>query len=82
MPRYFFHLVLDGTTLPDPEGQELRDADEAWDAARAAAINLMDTSFERAVNWLNCLFEVRDEAGEVVLELPFREAVTSKEQPN
>ena len=36
MPRYFFH-VKDGTALPDNDGLELRDSDEARAEAVIAA---------------------------------------------
>jgi hypothetical protein len=82
MPRYYFNLYLEGTLLPDAEGQELRNADEAWEAARAAAVDLMQTGFQRPVNWFTCHFDVRDEADETVLEFPFAEAVETSQQPN
>lgn len=78
MPRYFFHVVLENERVPDPDGQELPDPDAAWEAARRTAVTLMDTPVERPVNWLTCRFEVQDEAGEIVLEFPFAEAVESK----
>ncbi len=82
MPRYFFKLQLEEETIPDLEGQEFRDADEAWEATRAMARNLMATEFSRPVNWTICHFEVSDEAGEVILEFPFLEAVEFPQQSN
>ncbi len=35
------------------------------------ARNFMSTQSDLGVNWLACLFEVRDEADEIVLEFPF-----------
>jgi len=34
------------------------------------------------VNWLSCHFEVTDEAGEIVFELPFTEVVEVTPRPN
>ncbi len=75
MPRYFFHVSLEGTLIRDPDGQELPDPDAAWERARRAARELMRTDLGRPVNWLGCHFAVADDAGEVVLEFPFAEAV-------
>ena len=75
MPRYRFHLVLEDAVLPDPDGQDLPDADAAWGVARRSARDLMRSDLGQAVNWMACRFEVRDEADEIVLEFPFPEAV-------
>jgi len=75
MPRYFFHVQIGTDVLEDPDGQELRDADQAWEVANAMARNLMDTAFERPVNWAASQIEVRDSRGEIVLEMPFIEAI-------
>lgn len=82
MPRYFFHLRCEDTTVPDPTGADLRDPDHAWEAARSMARDLMSTQSGVGVNWLSCWFEVRDEANEIVLEYPFSEAVEIKDLPN
>ncbi len=75
MPRYFFHVSLEGTLIRDPDGHDLPDADAAWERARGAARDLMRTDLGRPVNWLACHFVVAGEDGEVVLEFPFAEAV-------
>jgi hypothetical protein len=78
MPRYFFHLHCNDKAVLDPSGSELRDPDEAWGAARATALELMQTQPTADVNWLTCRFEVADEAGEIVFELPFTEVAVAK----
>jgi hypothetical protein len=78
MPRYFFHLRCESKAVLDPSGTDLRDPDQAWEAARVTALNLMQTQANADVNWLTCRFEVADEAGEIVFELPFTEAVEVK----
>ncbi len=82
MTRYFFHLRQGDQMLQDIEGQELRDADEAWEAVKAAAASLMNHEFEHPVNWAETVFEVQDEAGEIVMEFPCLEAVELKSQPH
>jgi hypothetical protein len=81
MPRYFFHLRSPDAHVIDPEGAEFGDADEAWEAARRTARTLMRTPAEGGIEWLRCSFEVLDDAGEVVFELPFAEAIAPDEPP-
>src|SRR4051794_24089848 len=78
MPRYFFHLHCGAKTVSDPTGAELRDPDQAWEAARTTARELMQTEAAADVHWLSCHFEVADEAGEIIFELPFAEVVEIK----
>ncbi len=75
MPRYFFNVHIGRDVLADPDGQELRDADQAWEVAKAMAQNLMDTKFERPVNWAASHIEVKDDLDGIVLEFPFLEAI-------
>jgi hypothetical protein len=82
MPRYFFHLRCSGSDVIDPSGADLRDPDQAWEAARATARDLMEAQADANVNWLRCYFEVLDEAGEIVFELPFSDVVELRPKPN
>ena len=82
MPRYFFHLHCATKTVRDPSGADLRDPDQAWEAAQVAARDLMQGQADAEVNWLTCSFKVTDEAGEIVFELPFTECVETKKLPN
>jgi hypothetical protein len=75
MPRYYFNLHAPGVEVPDPEGETLPDADAAWAAARRIARGLMRMPLDLGLNWLAARLEVTDEAGEIVLEFPFTEAV-------
>jgi hypothetical protein len=79
MPRYFFNVHIGKDILSDPEGQELRDPDQAWDVAMAMAENLMSTKFEQPVNWASSHIEVKDDVDEIVLEFPFLEAIQFKQ---
>ncbi|MCB8819551.1 DUF6894 family protein [Microvirga rosea] len=82
MPRYFFNVHIGEHTVFDPEGQEFPNADEAWEATKAMAQDLMATKFTKPVNWASCHIEVNDEAGEIILEFPFLEAVPFTQQPH
>lgn len=74
MPRYFFNTRIGNDLIPDPEGEELRDADHAWEVARAMIRQLLREGNEQP-HLLSAHLEVTDEAGEVVLEFPFSEAI-------
>jgi hypothetical protein len=74
MPRYFFNTHIGDELISDPEGEELRDLDRAWEVARAMIRELLKTEgVERGL--LNATLEVTDDEGEVVLEFPFAEAM-------
>ena len=78
MPRYFFNTRVGDDFVPDPEGEELRDPDHAWQVARAMIRELLQEQNEQP-NLLTARLEVTDEAGEVVLEFPFSEAIATPE---
>ena len=74
MPRYYFNTRIGDELVADPEGEELRNPDRAWEVARAMIRELLKTDgAERAL--LNATIEVTDDAGEIVLEFPFTEAI-------
>jgi hypothetical protein len=74
MPRYFFNTRIGDELIADPEGEELRNADRAWEVARAMIRELLKTEDTRA-GLLNAVLEVTDDEGEIVLEFPFTEAI-------
>jgi hypothetical protein len=82
MNRYFFHLHRTGDRLKDDQGQLFRDADEAWEAARATARALMAGDPQRAPEWLTSRFEITDQTGTILFELSFLEAVEPQGDPN
>ncbi|MBN9149745.1 MULTISPECIES: hypothetical protein [unclassified Nitrobacter] len=74
MPRYFFNTRIGSDLILDPEGEELRDPDQAWRAARTTIREILKTDGEqRAI--LHAVLEVTDASGEIVLEFPFTEAI-------
>jgi hypothetical protein len=74
MPRYFFNTRIGDELILDPEGEDLRDPDHAWEIARAMIRELLKTEGSEG-SLLNAALEVSDDAGEVVLEFPFSEAL-------
>jgi hypothetical protein len=73
MPRYFFNTRIGDELIDDPEGEELRDADRAWEVAGAMIQELLKT--EGAEGLVGAVLEVTDDEGEIVLEFPFTEAL-------
>jgi len=74
MPRYYFNTRIGGELIQDPEGEFLRDADEAWDVARTTIRQILKTEGSQ-VSVLQASLEVTDENGETVLDFPFNEAL-------
>jgi hypothetical protein len=77
MPRYFFNTRIGDDLIPDVEGEELRDADQAWVVARAMIQELLEDQGGQA-NMLTASLVVTDQKGEVVLEFPFSEAMIAQ----
>lgn len=74
MPRYFFNTRIGDELIDDPEGEELRNADRAWEIARAMILELLKSEGADGA-LLNAVIEVTDDEGEIVLEFPFSEAL-------
>ncbi len=74
MPRYFFNTRIGEELIPDPEGEDLRDADHAWQVARATIREIIKTEAAQ-VDLIRASLEVTDEGGDVVLDFPFSEAL-------
>jgi hypothetical protein len=74
MPRYFFNTRIGDEVLRDPEGAELRDPDQAWEVAKTMIQELLRDEGD-SPHLMTAILEVTDQAGEVVLEFPFSEAL-------
>ncbi len=74
MPRYFFNTRIGDEVISDPEGELLRDPDQAWEIARAMIQELLKLEGAQG-DLLKAILEVTDDAGETVLEFPFTEAM-------
>jgi hypothetical protein len=81
MPRYFFNTRIGDELITDPEGEELRDPDRAWEIARAMIRELLKTEGTGS-GLLNAVLEVTDDEGEIVLEFPFTEALLDLSDEN
>jgi hypothetical protein len=75
MPRYFFNLRNSSGYLEDEEGQDLPDAGSARQAAMTSARSIVSEESRKGVIDLRASIEIRDEAGAMVLEMPFGDAV-------
>jgi hypothetical protein len=81
MPRYFFNTRIGDDLISDPKGVQLRDPDHAWEVARAMVLEILRDQPGQP-NLLAAILEVTDEHGNLVLELPFSEAlIPSPEEP-
>jgi hypothetical protein len=76
MPRYFFNTRIGDDLIPDPDGVELRDPDQAWEMARTMIQEILRDQRDQP-NLLAASLEVTDERGEIVLEFPFTEALVA-----
>jgi hypothetical protein len=77
VPRYFLHMryINGGEHLAvDEEGDELSDASALRRHVEDTIRDLINHTPIRGINWYECTFEVTDEAGQLVLTLPFSEA--------
>ena len=74
MPRYFFNTRIGDQLISDPEGEELRNPDRAWEFARTMIRELLMTEGAGS-SLLNAILEVTDDEGEIVLAFPFTEAI-------
>jgi hypothetical protein len=72
MPRYFFNTRIGDELIADPEGEELRNPDRAWEVARTMICELL--KIEGMEGLMRAVLEVTDDEGEIVLEFPFPEA--------
>ena len=76
MTRYFFDLNECGDVVEDAEGHELPTEAAARDIAIKFARSIMVAEVVDGRLCLGCRILVRDENRQVVLEVPFRDAIT------
>jgi len=80
MPRYFFNTRIGDETIPDEDGDELRDPDHAWEVAKAMIVELLRDEGHHP-SLFTASIVVTDESGETVLEFPFSEALITEPEP-
>jgi hypothetical protein len=74
MPRYFFNTRIGDELIVDPDGEDLRNPDRAWEVARQMILEVVKSEgTQRAL--LEAVIEVTDVEGDIVLEFPFTEAL-------
>jgi hypothetical protein len=77
MARFYFHVRSGGDLMRDPDGSDLPDIDSARkEAVRMACRAWSEKPPERTGG--NEVFEITDEAGEIVLKVPFSEAFAER----
>jgi hypothetical protein len=74
MPRYFFNTRIGDELIVDPDGEDLRNPDRAWEVARQMIVEVLKSEGTQPV-LLEAVIEVTDVDGEIVLEFPFSEAL-------
>ena len=73
MARYFFHLVAPDETSKDEIGTELPSAEAAYLEACEAALDISFEMLRQREDPSRHAFEVTDEDGHVVFDIPFAE---------
>jgi hypothetical protein len=82
MPRYFFDLCNGNGWLPDAEGAEFADMDGMRDEAMVSVRSLIASDvLEAATINLGHFLAVRDEGGNEIYRLHFRDAVDVQDVP-
>jgi hypothetical protein len=83
MPRYFFslrHRPGPAGLAVDEEGDELADVNAAREHALFVARDtIARTRTDVVRDWMVCSFEITDEAGQLVLTVPFSDTVSDQE---
>ncbi len=80
MPRFFLNLRYRDRLFVDPEGDDLASADAVQGHALETARDLIAHARMNSIrHWFDCSLEVTNEAGQVVLVLPFSETVSERE---
>jgi hypothetical protein len=74
MPRFFLHLRFGAGAsglAVDQEGDEVPEGDLREHVEATARDLMRNTRLDAVPDWRACTFEVTDEAGRLVLTLPF-----------
>ena len=74
MPRYFFNTRIGDELIVDPDGEDLRNPDRAWQVAREMILAVLKSEGTQPA-LLEAVIEVTDSDGEIVLEFPLTEAL-------
>src|SRR5690242_12608978 len=77
MPRFFFDFRQGGHLVPDSEGIEFADAEQAYLEAFKTAQDMWSELLKQRHDPRRCYFEVRGAAGDLLFIFPFQEVVDS-----
>ncbi len=79
VPRYFLHLRYRDRLYVDEEGDELADSGAVRGHALETARDLIAGARLTTIrNWFDCTFEITDESGTLVLEVPFSDTIADR----
>lgn len=73
--RFYLNMRLRGTLIDDPDGEEFASLAEAREEAVQSAREIMAEALKSGRPLGGWTFEISDEAGNVMLTLPFEEAL-------
>ena len=86
MARYFLnvrHKPGPGGLAVDPDGDEIADIALVREHAFTTARDLITrTQLDSIPNWFDCTFEIIDEAGQLVLTVPFTDTGSEDMDPS
>jgi hypothetical protein len=78
MPLYFFHLVSPTEHCPDDLGSDLPNTEQAYLEVYQAALDISFEMLRLRQDPSHLRFEVTNNAGEILFDLPFSEALHPK----
>ena len=78
MPQYFFHLATPSTYWVDDLGAEFESAEAAYLDASRAALELTIEAMRGRETTAGHRFEIMDDEGRLLFELPFDEMIRSR----
>jgi hypothetical protein len=82
MPQFYFNLVSGGERMTDDLGLELPSVEVAYLEAYRGALDVIHDMLRDRQDPTGYRFEVTDDRGRVLLELPFSEAMQPRGRPS
>ena len=81
MARFFFHFINRDERSPDDRGLEFASAEQALAEASLAVVAMWPEMLAARQDPLACAFEIADEHGTILFDLPFSEALDRCRRP-
>ena len=66
MARYYFHIREGSLIIPDNEGMELPDTQDAWLEARESAEDVARSAIRSGFSAVPCAIEIADHSGMIL----------------